>query len=300
MARFQTGGRRSGILYIVGALIAAAITAFAIVNVIQTANEEIELAKRPPETVPVVVATRSLDMGVMITDQDIVLRLLLPEMVPEGKIFGAIDDVVGRTPKTKILANELVRHERLASIDAGSGLNALIRKGRRAMTVEVDQESGVGGFIQPGNYVDIIVTIRPDDQAGRAAWATETILEGIPVLTVGTPKPEPEADQEDGARKRTRLVTRRHKPSVTLELDPNQAERLALAVSKGDIHLVLRGDLDVTNEDPAAPSDPLSASDLIGYERPVTGVRTYQTAEVIQGSRTQTARFDRAGNKVNK
>jgi pilus assembly protein CpaB len=297
MARFQTGGRRSGVLFIVAALLAATITAFAIVNVIQTANEEIEAAKRPPDTVPVVIAVRKLEMGVMITKGDVALRHLLPDMIPQGRTFEEIEGVVGRTPRTQILANEMLRRERLASADAGVGLNALIRKGKRAMTVEVDQESGVGGFIQPGNYVDVIVTIRPDDQAGRAAWATETILEGIPVLTVGSPKAEKDEDQE--GNKRTRLVTRRQTPTVTLELEPDEAEKLALAVSKGDIHLVLRGDLDITKEDPGEASDPLSASELIGFERP-TGVRTFQTAEVIQGSRTQTARFDRAGNKVDK
>jgi len=298
MARFQTGGRRSGVLFIVAALLAAAITAFAIINVIQTANEEIEAAKRPPDTVPVIIAVRNLEMGVMISRGDVAVRHLVPEMLPSGKVFDEIEGVIGRTPRTQILANELLRRERLASADAGIGLNALIRKGKRAMTVEVDQESGVGGFIQPGNYVDIIVTIRPDDQAGRAAWATETILVGIPVLTVGSPKAREEDEVGADGKKRTRLVTRRQTPSVTLELDPEEAEKLALAVSKGDIHLVLRGDLDITNEEPTEPSNPLSTSELIGYERPVVGVRTYSTAEVIQGSRTQTARFDRAGNKV--
>jgi pilus assembly protein CpaB len=296
MARPKTGGRKSGVLFIVGAVVAAGITVFGILNVVQTANEEIEAAKQPPDTVPVVVAVKTLEMGVMIDKESLALRHLLPEMVPQDSVFNEIEAVEGRTPRTQILPNEIIRRGRLASADAGVGLNALIRKGKRAMTVEVDQESGVGGFIQPGNYVDIIVTIRPDDQAGRAAWATETILEGIPVLTVGNPKPEPEASGDDKSKKRTRLVTRRQKPSVTLELDPQEAEKLALAVSKGDIHLVLRGDLDITREAEPAPSDPLSASELIGYERPV-GVRTY-TAEVIQGSSTKTTRFDRAGNKV--
>jgi pilus assembly protein CpaB len=294
MARPSTGGRKSGILFIGGALVAAAMTVFGIMNVVQTANDEIEAAKKPADTVPVVVAIQPLQMGVMINKESIALRHLLPEMVPEGAVFSEIEAVEGRTPRTQILPNEMIRRERLASVDAGVGLNALIRKGMRAMTVEVDQESGVGGFIQAGNYVDIIVTIRPDDLAGRAAWATETILEGIPVLTVGGVKTEPEPTK-DGKSKR-RLVTRRQKPSVTLELKPDQAEKLALAVSKGEIHLVLRGDMDITTEDAPAPSDPLSASELIGFQRPV-GIRT-TSAEVIQGSSTQTSRFDRSGNKV--
>ena len=121
-------------------------------------------------------------------------------MVPTEQIYSDSAIVIGRTPRAKILPNEPVRRESLASADAGVGLNALIRKGMRAMTVQVDHQSGVGGFIQPGNYVDVIVTIRPDDQRGRSKWATETILSGIPVLTVAAT--ETEAETRDGENKR--------------------------------------------------------------------------------------------------
>ena len=112
MARMKTGGRKSGVLFIVGAFIAAGITVFGILNVVQTANEEIEAAKRPPDTVPVVVAIQTLEMGVMITKESISVRHLLPEMIPEGKVFNEIAAVEGRTPRTQILANEMIRRER--------------------------------------------------------------------------------------------------------------------------------------------------------------------------------------------
>jgi pilus assembly protein CpaB len=215
-------------------------------------------------------------------------------MIPLDQIYTKRDVVLGRTPRAKILANEPVRRERLASADAGVGLNALIRKGMRAMTVVVDNQSGVGGFIQPGNYVDVIVTIRPDSQRGRSSWATETILSGIPVLTVAATNRE--KPSKDGEPKR-RSTARKQKPSVTLELSPGQAEKLALAVSKGDIHLVLRGDLDITT-DPEEGKTPLSTSELIGYKPIRRGRRTHHTAEVIQGSHKETTRFDHAGNKI--
>ena len=53
------------------------------------------------------------------------------------------------------------------------------------MTVETDTASGLAGMLQPGNYVDVIVTIRPDDANLEAKWVTETILQGIRVLAVG-------------------------------------------------------------------------------------------------------------------
>ena len=294
MSRFSTGSQPRAALFLVGSLMGAALAAYAVVSVLRTAQDEVEAARKGPDTVPVVIATRTLDMGLTITEDDVVIRHLVPEMLPADQTYSDADVVIGRTPRAKILPNEPVRRERLASADAGVGLNALIRKGMRAMTVQVDHQSGVGGFIQPGNYVDVIVTIRPDDQRGRTKWATETILSGIPVLTVAAT--EVEKETEDGENKR-RLPTRRQKPSVTLELSSEQAEKLALAVSKGDIHLVLRGDLDITSEEQANTA-PLSTSELIGYKAPRRGRRTHSTAVVIQGSRTETARFDRAGNKI--
>jgi len=294
MARFSTGSQPRAALFLVGSLLGAALAAGAVIRVLRTAQDEVEAARKGPDTVAVVIATRELDMGLTITDTDVAIRHLLPEMVPTEQVYSDADIVIGRTPRAKILPNEPVRRERLASADAGVGLNALIRKGMRAMTVQVDHQSGVGGFIQPGNYVDVIVTIRPDDQRGRSKWATETILSGIPVLTVAAT--ETETEPRDGETKR-RTSTRRQKPSVTLELAPGQAEKLALAVSKGDIHLVLRGDLDITTEEESEKT-PLSTSELIGYKAPRRGRRTHSTAVVIQGSRTETARFDRAGNKI--
>jgi pilus assembly protein CpaB len=294
MARFSANSPPRATLFLIVSFVGAALAAMAVVRVLQSAESEVEAARRGPDTVPVVVATRDLGMGLTITEEDIAIRHLLPEMVPTAQVYAELPVVIGRTPRAKILADEPVRRERLASADAGVGLNALIRKGMRAMTVQVDSQSGVGGFIQPGNYVDVIVTIRPDDQRGRSKWATETILSGIPVLTVAAT--DQDRTTEEGAPKR-RTPARKQKPSVTLELDPSQAEKLALAVSKGDVHLVLRGDLDITSEEDQSKT-PLSTSELIGYKPSRRGRRTHHVAEVIQGAHKETTRFDRAGNKI--
>lgn len=294
MARFSTGGQPRATLFLVVSFIGAAIAALAVIRVVQSAQNEVEAARKGADTVAVVIATRELNMGLTITEDDVTIRHILPEMVPPEQVYKQLDVVIGRTPRAKILPNEPIRRERLASADAGVGLNALIRKGMRAMTVQVDQQSGVGGFIQPGNYVDVIVTIRPDDQRGRSKWATETILSGIPVLTVSATAKEREPREGESKR---RAPVRKQKPSVTLELTPEQAEKLALAVSKGDIHLVLRGDLDITSEEEKSKT-PLSTSELIGYKAPRRGRRTHHVAEVIQGSHKETTRFDRAGNKI--
>jgi len=293
----RTAGRSRGTILFAGASgLLAIVAAMAVIKALNTAKDEVAAARRAPDTVPVVVATRDVNIGYTFTDDDVAITHLVPEMVPEGQVFHSLEEVAHRTARTQILANEMIRKERVAMQDGRVGLNALLLPDHRAMTLMVDQESGVGGLIQPENFVDVIVTIRPDDQNGRTNWVTETILENIRVIYVdsGMPKPVKDADE----KKRTTLTTRRTKPTVTLELLPDQTEKLALAVSKGDIHLVLRGDSSKAPTDETTEANsPLSASELIGYQKP-TGRRSYHTAEVIQGSRTETARFDRSGNRI--
>ncbi len=294
---FRTAGRSRGTYaFAIASGLLALIAAIAVVKALETAKAEVEAARRAPDTVPVVVATRTVEIGYTFTEADVAITHLVPEMIPENSVFHTLDEVIHRTARTRILANEMVRQERVAMRDGRVGLNALLLPGYRAMTVTVDQESGLGGLIQPENFVDVIVTIRPDDQKGRSNWVTETILENIRVIYVdnGLPKKEETAD----GNKRANLSTTRRKPSMTLELLPDQTEKLALAVSKGDIHLVLRGEsaLPPSEENTEARS-PLSASELIGFQKP-RGRRSYRTAEIIQGSRTETARFDRAGNRI--
>lgn len=132
--------------------------------------------------------------------------------------------------------------ERLARADEGEGLNAIIERGKRAMTIETDAQSSLGGFLAPGNQVDVIVTIRPDDKNIGAKWLTDTILQDVKVLAVGDSlRARPTGD--DGSKKKGKKRGR-NRPSVTLELSPSEAEKLALASSKGDLHLVLRSEVD--------------------------------------------------------
>jgi pilus assembly protein CpaB len=293
----RTVGRSRGKLLFAGASgLLAIVAAVAVVKALESAREEVAAARQSPDTVPVIVAKRTIEIGYTFTEDDVAITYLMPNMVPEGMVFHALEQVVHRTARTRILANEMVRKERVAMQDGRVGLNALLLPGYRAMTVTVDQESGLGGLIQPENFVDVIVTIRPDDQEGRTNWVTETILENIRVIYVDSGLPKVQ-EGEDG-KKRSNRATIRRKPTMTLELLPEQTEKLALAVSKGDVHFVLRGEsAEAPTEDTTEGGSPLSASELIGFQKP-TGRRSYRTAEIIQGSRTETARFDRSGNRI--
>jgi pilus assembly protein CpaB len=205
-------------------------------------------------------------MGVAIGPDDVALRKMTPDSVPVDVTWHQISDVLGRTPREHILASEPVREERLARPDAGVGLNAIITPGRRAMTVATDVQDAIAGLIQPGNYVDIIVTIKPDDAVlAGAKWLTETIIQGAKVLAVGgnlgqdsSATAPAEADKK---KKASSTKATKTKPSITLEVTPEDAERLALAVSRGDIAVVLRSDTDILQ---IAQNGATTARNLLG------------------------------------
>lgn len=285
--RTPTQNRLLPILFLVGTLMLAVGAGYLVLQVVNRSQQLAAEAAKPKQTKAVVVALHDLYMGVPITDQDVAVVQLDPVAVPEENTFRSVDEVRGRTPRERILTNELIREERLARPDAGVGLNAIISPGKRAFTVATDTETAVAGLLQPGNYVDIIVTIRPEDpQAMGAKWVSKTILQGIKVLAVGSalsPAGSGPVDPKDkNARAAPQANMRNIKPSITLELEPGEAEQLALSVSQGDIHVTLRTDTDFTQVDNAGVT---TASRIIGEPVPGSSQPT-PTAVVRNAGRT--------------
>jgi pilus assembly protein CpaB len=206
--------------------------------------------------------------------------------------------VLGRTPRERILANEPIREERLASATAGVGLNAIVTPGKRAMTVATDTETAVAGLLQAGNFVDVIVTIKPEDPtAVGAKYVAETILQEIKILAVGSNLGGNSAKEEEAKdAKKKKEASKKMKPSITVELTPEEAEKLALAQTRGEIHVVLRSDIDILQIDSQGLT---TTSQLIGFDAeqkdptpiqrrkdgpPAAAAPVVPKAEVIQGA----------------
>jgi len=138
-----------------------------------------------------------------------------------------------RVARSSMQRGEPIMESKLAPPGTKGGLSAVVAEGKRAITVRVNDVVGVAGFALPGNYVDILVNTQEDGAktANRDSTISKIVLERILVLAIAQ-----ESNRDDTKPK---VVN-----AVTLEVSPDQAERLDLARSVGSLSLVLRNQID--------------------------------------------------------
>src|SRR6267142_605256 len=207
-------------------------------------------APQSRDLVHIVAAAQDLPIGKRIQPGDLKLIALDRKDQPKGA-FLKTSDIVDRAVAVSISASELVLGGKLAARGSGEGLTALIEPGTRAISVQVNEISGVSGFIQPGTRVDVLFT--RVFSSGDAA--TTTILQNVKVIAYGRQlDPAAKVDPRDTSR-----------PTVaTLLVTQEQAEKLVLAGQRGRIQLALRNSLD---DEINTSSDPVHSIDL-GIEEP--------------------------------
>jgi pilus assembly protein CpaB len=177
----------------------------------------------------VVLAARPAPLGHRLTADDVKL-VGWPTHSPLPGAFKRVEDVVGRGVVVAVDENEPVTESKLAPRDAGAGLSPAIPPGMRAISVKVNEVIGVAGFVVPGARVDVVATVR---QVGDAV--SRVLVANVQVLTAGT-----RYDQEKARDAKPIPST-----VVTLVVTPEQAERIALASSEGQLTLMLRNPLDI-------------------------------------------------------
>lgn len=184
----------------------------------------------------VVVAKGDIELGTRLSPLMLKLVDWPKNSVPEGAVSDP-EKLKDRVVRTSVLSGEPVLESKLAPVGTKGGLSAVIGEGKRAMTVRVNDVVGVAGFALPGNYVDIVVNTEDDTQKttdGRGKSISKIVLDHILVLAVA----QESSVREEGKPK---VVN-----AVTLEVTPEQAEKLDLARSVGQLSLVLRNQLDTS------------------------------------------------------
>ena len=136
----------------------------------------------------VVVATVEIPFGQMVEAQHVTL-VRMPAGTAPDDAFDAPDKVVGKIATFGMLRGDIVRGARLAEHLGGSTLASLIESNKRAISVRVDDVVGVGGFLLPGNRVDVLATRKVGNNSSAES---KTILEDLRVLAgAQTPPPPP-------------------------------------------------------------------------------------------------------------
>lgn len=174
----------------------------------------------------VVVAKQEIQLGEKITAEHLGLAPIPNGSAPEG-VFRKMDQLVGRVAITPIGVREVITNLKLAPEGMGAGLSAVIPEGYRAMTVKVDDVVGVSGFVMPGSFVDVVAVIVPE--ADNQGPISKIVLQNIKVLASG-----PKIDSPENQREPTSVK------AVTLQVTPEQAEKLVLAANQGKLQLVMR------------------------------------------------------------
>lgn len=298
------------------ALAVAGLTAWLMYTVIAGYQRQIEAAKAGPGLVELVSAAVELVPGKPIAEADLETRQVPGDSFQSYQVFSKEQksEILGKVPAERILQGEVIRRERLDALAARAALDRIIAEGARAVTVLAERAAGVGGLLMPGDQVDVIVTIRPDTNALGADWVTETILQNVRVLAVDQEVLGGQAEENAEGGKKGKETRSNRKILVTLEVMPDEAEKLALAESRGDLHLTLRGHQD---EAILADRGPLVTNALVGLSsfgpsdkaaerrKEVQQKSTTKaapvpasTTEVIIGGESSVEKYDEKGQRI--
>jgi pilus assembly protein CpaB len=220
-------------------VIALAIAIILGVVAVYVANSYLVGAQRNAqlrETTKVAVASAPLNYGTEITPDKVRFVDFPNSSIPPGAFTTAqqlLPDGKKRVALMPISVNEPILKEKISAEGQGASISALLPDGMRAATVRINDVSGVAGFIQPNDHVDLLITRTPP---GGDSNVTDVLLQNIRVIAMGR-----QAKDSDGKPIPAR--------TATLEVAPIDAQKLALGEAAGSLSLVLRK--------PGDPNDPV-------------------------------------------
>ncbi len=245
------------------------------------ANEVVDVTAK---AVPVVVTTVDLPWGTKLNKEMLKTVPFLQESLPAGYKSDPAA-IEGRIVISALSKNDPVTEIRMAPEDVTfGGVSAILGPGKRAISVKGDKIIGISGFIKPGNLVDVLVTMKNPKTKNEV---TKLVLEKIPVLATGT------EIEEDGKGQTSPVDV------YTLEVTPEDAEKLALVSAKGQLQFALRNmkDFETILTKGATISETLES---LRVERPKAKptkktthwVPQRTTVEQIQGDDISQKKFD--------
>ena len=219
--------RLTSIIVLALAVLLGAVAVIGVRALLQSNQQPVVTAEPAQVNTTVVVARSALEFGTEIEPE------LLREIPwaaserPEGS-FATINEVLNgerRVALRPVAPGELILKDKISGYGGRATLSQIIEEGMRAVTIRINDVSGAGGFILPGDRVDVLSTIQPTKD--RIDTLTNILLEDVRVLAID----QIASETQEGA-----VVAK----AATLEVDPEDAQRIALASTIGTLSLTLR------------------------------------------------------------
>jgi pilus assembly protein CpaB len=212
-------------------LVGLVLAVVAVVGVSSMLGEKPEV-QSPFKVVSVVVAAQNLSFGAELSKAVLSVKDWPENSVPQGS-FTKIEDILGDGTEPRVVLKPIVTGEpvlmsKITGFGAKATMSTALPEGKRAFSVRVNDISGVAGFLLPGDRVDVLLTRQIEaKERDKLDQVTDVILQNIVVRGI-----DQIADED---REKPQVVK-----SVTLEVSPEDAQKLALAQQVGQLSLALR------------------------------------------------------------
>lgn len=229
------------IIVLLVALGAAGMAALLLGGVFGKKNQAVAAAAPQVQMSEVLVAARDLDIGSPVGPDDLKWQKWPTDAVAGGYVTKetnpqGLENMIGAIARTTVFAGEPVTDVKLVRAESSNFMAAALAPGMRAVSVEIREETGAGGFIKPNDRVDVILTTEAgnsDDGAKQAV--ARTLLQNIRVLAVG------QTFRDSAGSAEASVETQQTAKTATLEVSPAEAELLQQGGEIGKLSLALRG-----------------------------------------------------------
>ena len=223
------------------------------------------------EPLSVVVAKKDILQGFKMEESFVEIKEI-PKRFVQPAALSSLASITAMVSAAPILKGEQILETKLVSMGPLSGLAVRIPQGFRALSIEVDDASGVSGLVHPNNFVDLLATFEMEDSSDTTELSTHTLAEKVLVLAVGDDFgfTEPiDASVKTPAKKSilgggifSEALHSHSRKTVTLALTPKQVQEVAFAKEAGKLSLSLRAQW---AEEPLNLS-PTTALDVVGFK----------------------------------
>jgi pilus assembly protein CpaB len=218
----------------------ALLATFMIFSYIQSREEE--WAKRYGDEVPVVIAKRDINELESIKESMIDVKNIPKDYRSPGYTTNR-KEVVGFIALVPIREGEQITNNKIGPLGVRTGLARQVAPGKRAISLAINEVTGVSKLLKPGDRVDVIIVMDPPGSTGKGTQIAKTILQDVPILAVGkyvtSHVPRSEEKDETGKTIVKNLSEMTSYSTITLEVDPPSAQTMAYINGAGGVSVTL-------------------------------------------------------------